>query len=138
MSTCASIIKQRFSTQRVVPKALTVNLIPIIRFLRVHSLAQSSPLRLVFEATTKLLHQNLSDAALGAVSMVRPLFFRSFMTVRLQVSFGRPLFRFPCGVQRRAVLVKELGGMRKTCPSHVQRPVWMISVIIRMLTNVDS
>ena len=36
-----------------------------------------------------------------------------------QVSLGRPLFRFPFGTQRWAILDSASGGIRHTCPSHL-------------------
>ena len=56
------------------------------------------------------LHLARSATTLRAVSTVRPLIFRALRRVRLQVSFGRPLFRFPWGVQTRATLGSELEG----------------------------
>ena len=67
----------------------------------------------MLKATPRDLHLALSAASRGAVSMVWPLIFRSLRTFRLHVSFGRPLFLFPWGVQRGATLGSELGACRR-------------------------
>ena len=52
---------------------------------------------------------------------VQPFSFISLSTVLLQVSLGRPLFLWPSGVHRRAILVKAVVCWRSTCPIHHQR-----------------
>ena len=52
---------------------------------------------------------------------VQPFSFISLSTVLLQVSLGRPLFLWPSGVHRRAILVKAVVCWRSTCPIHRQR-----------------
>ena len=52
---------------------------------------------------------------------VQPFSFISLSTVLLQVSLGRPLFLWPSGVHRRAILVKAIVCWRSTCPIHRQR-----------------
>ena len=64
-------------------------------------------------------HLFLSAAALSKVPQVHPCSFISFSTVRLQVSFGLPLPLFPSGVQRRAILGSDEGGIWSRCPSHL-------------------
>ena len=46
---------------------------------------------------------------------VQPFSFISLSTVLLQVSLGRPLFLWPSGVHRRAILVKAVVCWRSTC-----------------------
>ena len=93
--------------------------------------------RLVVEATATDHHLALSAATRGVVSMGRPLMCRK---VRLLASFGRPVFRFPWGVQRRATLGSELGmghaeDMTKPAPA---RCLWMVSDIIHIQVLLSS
>ena len=100
-----------------------------------HSLTHSTLRRLVVEATPRDLRLALSAATRGAVSMGRPLIFR---TVRLQASFGRPVFRFPWGVQRRATLGSELGMGHAEDMTKPARRLWMVSDIIHIQVLLSS
>lgn len=62
-----------------------------------HSLTHSSLCRQLHEASTRDFLLVRFAASRGSVSMVRPLLFRSFRAVLLQVSFDRTLFLFPGG-----------------------------------------
>ena len=94
---------------------------------------QSTSRRAVHEATTRDLHPALSAAALGAVSRDSLLLFISLSTVLRHVSLGRPRFLLPCGVHLSAILGSEEVGMRQTCPSHLQRRIWIVSCIVATL-----
>ena len=76
-----------------------------------HSLTQSSSEPSGAWGDTRDLHLALSAAVLGAISRLSPLLFSSFSTVLHHVSFGRPWFLVPWGVQRRAVLGNEVDGI---------------------------
>ena len=82
----------------------------------------------MLEATPGNIHLARSATTLGAVSTVRPLIFRTLRTVRLQVSFGQPLFQFPWGVQTRATLGSEVEGGGGECPP--RGLFWMVSDIL--------
>ena len=73
------------------------------------------------EATARDPPLALCAAALEATSQVSPLFFTSFSTVCLHVSFRRLCSSYS-GVStvESAVLRGELGGIRQTYPSHRQ------------------
>lgn len=68
---------------------------PWLYILIVTSLTHSFLRRQVLEASTRDFNLARSAATRSAVSLVRPLLFRSFWAVLLQVSFGRHLFLFP-------------------------------------------
>ena len=71
------------------------------------------------KASTRERHCCRFAACLVMVSQVSVHDFISFSMVLRQVSLGRPLFRFPSGVQRRAILGSASVGIRHTCPSHL-------------------
>lgn len=87
---------------------------------------QYSPHRLVLETTVRDLHLVLSEATRGAVSIVRPRFFRSCWTVCLKVSVP---FSSGCPSKTKLGLGSESEGMRRTCPKQHQHLVWMVSAM---------
>ena len=71
------------------------------------------------QASTRERHCCQFAACLVMVSQVSPHAFITFSRVLRQVSLGRPVFRFPYGAQRRAILGSASGGIRHACPSHL-------------------
>ena len=81
---------------------------------------------LACRAVTRSLHPCLSLASFWSVPQLLFCSLISASTVRRQVILGRPRFRFPSGVQKRAVLIMLSGSLRCTCPNHFQRLLMMI------------
>ena len=69
------------------------------------------------KTSTRERHCCRFAACLVMVSQVSPHAFISFSMVLRQVSLGRPLLRFPSGVQRMAILGSASCGIRHTCPA---------------------
>ena len=93
-------------------------------------------LQVAHKASTRARQRCRSAETRSRRPYVQPFSFISLSTVLLQVSLGRPLFLWPSGVHRRAILVKAEVCWRSTCPIHRQRlrlawvemgPVWYSS-----------
>ena len=99
-----------------------------------HSFMQSSQRRLQLEATPRDLHLALSVATWGSVSMARPLIFRSLRTVRLEVSFGLPLFLFPGVSEEEQPWAVSWGHVEDMA----EPSFWMVSYIIDIPVLLSS
>ena len=75
-------------------------------------------LQVAHKASTRARHRCRSAETRSRRPHVQPFSFISLSTVLLQVSLGRPLFLWPSGVHRRAILVKAVVCWRSTCPIH--------------------
>ena len=78
-------------------------------------------LQVAHKASTRARQRCRSAETRSRRPHVQPFSFISLSTVLLQVSLGRPLFLWPSGVHRRAILVKAVVCWRSTCPIHRQR-----------------
>ena len=78
-------------------------------------------LQVAHKASTRARQRCRSAETRSRRPHVQPFSFISLSTVLLQVSLGRPLFLWPSGVHRRAILVKAVVCWRSTCPIHHQR-----------------
>ena len=78
-------------------------------------------LQVAHKASTRACQRCRSAETRSRRPHVQPFSFISLSTVLLQVSLGRPLFLWPSGVHRRAILVKAVVCWRSTCPIHRQR-----------------
>ena len=78
-------------------------------------------LQVAHKASTRARQQCRSAETRSRRPHVQPFSFISLSTVLLQVSLGRPLFLWPSGVHRRAILVKAVVCWQSTCPIHRQR-----------------
>ena len=78
-------------------------------------------LQVAHKASTRAHQRCRSAETRSRRPHVQPFSFISLSTVLLQVSLGRPLFLWPSGVHRRAILVKTVVCWRSTCPIHRQR-----------------
>ena len=85
-------------------------------------------------AATKSFHLSLSRATIPIVPQEWPNYFNSCSTVLRQVTFGRPLFLFPSGVQCRAVLQMFPSSLLNTWPIHRQR---FFIIIVPMSSWLD-
>ena len=84
-------------------------------------------LQVAHKASTRARQRCRSAETRSRRPHVQPFSFISLSTVLLQVSLGRPLFLWPSGVHRRAILVKAVVCWRSTCPIHRQhlRLTWV-------------
>ena len=78
-------------------------------------------LQVAHKASTRARQRCRSAETRSRRPRVQPFSFISLSAVLLQVSLGRPLFLWPSGVHRRAILVKAVVCWRSTCPIHRQR-----------------
>ena len=78
-------------------------------------------LQVAHKASTRARQRCRSAETRSRRPHVQPFSFISLSTVLLQVSLGWPLFLWPSGVHRRAILVKAVVCWRSTCPIHRQR-----------------
>ena len=88
--------------------ALSIYLVPFV-------------LQVAHKASTRARQRCRSAETRSRQPHVQPFSFISLSTVLLQVSLGRPLFLWPSGIHRRAILVKAVVCWRSTCPIHHQR-----------------
>ena len=80
-------------------------------------------LQVAHKASTRARQRCRSAETRSRRPHVQPFSFISLSTVLLQVSLGRPLFLWPSGVHRRAILVKAVVCWRSTCRKERYSPI---------------
>ena len=107
-------------------------------------------LQVAHKASTRARQRCRSAETRSRRPHVQPFSFISLSTVLLQVSLGRPLFLWPSGVHRRAILVKAVVCWRSTCPIHRQRlrltwvemgsisALWCSSSLVMVFSSVNG
>ena len=96
-------------------------------------------LQVAHKASTRARQRCRSAETRSRLPHAQPFSFISLSTVLLQASLGRPLFLWPSGVHRRAILVKAVVCWRSTCPIHRQRLrlTWVEMVSSYSLLQID-
>ena len=96
------------------------------------------PFVLNWTQVTICLHLGLSLVTYCALPHVRPIAFRSVVTVRRQVVLGRLFVRLPVGVHLKAVLGIRFWSILRTCPSHRKRRHLIFSTTLWLLVFLYS